>query len=286
VFGLNVAKVQSILLYDPSVVSKIPTAPPAMLGMMIYRNKTIPLIDLAAVLSVKNNINNTRRIIIITEFNKSVNGFLVDEVKQIHRLFWSDFVPIENIIGNAGVNVIGSVHMDNNEVMVVDMERILAGILPDMAIEEVTQEASNQPEKQKRENIRIVFAEDSKSVRDSVLRILKSAGYTNIQTFENGQKAHEALAAMSDRIKSRMLNSADLPDLIISDIEMPQMDGLTLCKKIKEDAALQHIPVIMFSSLINEQMIVKCKSVGAEGYITKPEMNKLVALLDKTCLQK
>jgi two-component system chemotaxis response regulator CheV len=94
-----------------------------------------------------------------------VNGFLVDEVKQIHRLFWSDFVPIENIIGNAGVNVIGSVHMDNNEVMVVDMERILAGILPDMAIEEVTQEASNQPEKQKRENIRIVFAEDSKMAR-------------------------------------------------------------------------------------------------------------------------
>lgn len=284
-FGLNVAKVQSLLLYDPSIVSKIPTAPPAMLGMMIYRNKTIPLIDLAVVLDVKNTLDIKRQIVIVTEFNNSVNSFLADEVKQIYRFFWSDFVPMESIISNAGVSIIGSVRVDDADVMVLDMERILAEIFPRLAIEEMTNETFIHTEKQKRENIRIVFAEDSKSIRDSVIRILKSAGYNNIQTYDNGQKAYDSLALTSDHVKTKKLHATDLPHVIISDIEMPQMDGLTLCKKIKEDLILKQIPIIMFSSLINDQMVVKCKGVGANGYITKPEMNKLVTILDEMCLQ-
>jgi len=73
--------------------------------------------------------------------------------------------------------------------------------------------------------------------------------------------------------------------VILSDIEMPRMDGLTLCRKIKTELGMKHIPVIMFSSLINEQMIAKCKSVGADGYVTKPEMNKLIAMIDNLCLE-
>ncbi|OEU80468.1 MAG: hypothetical protein BA865_16130 [Desulfobacterales bacterium S5133MH4] len=283
-FGVNVSKVQSILQFDPSLVTKMPNVPSAMLGMMLYRERTIPLIDLSVALDMETGLTSERQIVIVTQFNNAVSSFRVDGVNRIHRLSWDTFVPVGDFISSSNANsIVGSVHVDDSEVMVVDMENILAEIVPSMVLEEVKSELLENTNKAKRENIQIIFAEDSRMMRNNLVRILHGVGYTNIRAFDNGQKAYETLSVMCDQAESGKKDAMRLPDIIISDIEMPEMDGLTLCRKAKEDLGLKQIPVIMFSSLINEQMVMKCQNIGADGYVTKPETNKLVAMLDKMC---
>jgi len=287
-FGVNVAKVQAIVCYDSSTVTKVATSPPAMVGMMLHRGHTIPLIDLAHALDMKSGTeqeSNDQQIVIVTEFNNTVNSFLVDGVNRIHRLCWDSFVPISNIISNCSASVVGSVNIDDTEVMVVDLEHILSEIFPRMAVGGLTNKAGDAAKKGKRQDIRIFLAEDSKTIRDNITRILSEAGYNNIQAFENGQNAYDMLVKLRDQGKAEETGNDGLPTLTITDIEMPQLDGLTLCKRIKNDPALNKIPVIMFSSLINDKMILKCKEVGADNYITKPDMNKLVSMIDEMCLR-
>jgi len=284
-FGVNVSKVQSIVQYDPSSVTKIPEAPPAMLGMLLYRRSTIPLIDLAVALELEISVSSEKQIVIVTEFNNSVSSYRVDGVKRIHRLSWNDFVPMDSFFSNSETTIIGSVHIDETEAMIVDMEHILAKIVPSLSIEEVSINTSETVEILSRENVRIYFAEDSMTVRNQVIRTLSRAGYKNIHAFKNGQEAYEMFDRLKDQVKAKIPSpKLELPHVLISDIEMPKMDGLTLCRKIKKELGLSQIPIIMFSSLINDQMISKCESVGADDYISKPEMNKLISILDQTCL--
>lgn len=284
-FGLNVLKVQSILEYDPSSLTIMPKSPHALLGMMLYRGNTIPLIDLSAALDLENkNSNDEKQIVMVTEFNNVVNGFLVDGVKRIHRLNWSDFVPLNTSIGNVSNSVTGSIQIDGAEVMVVDLEYILSVISPDLAISNISEETLNISGSELRKDVRIFFAEDSGTIRNKVIRILKGSGYENVRDFENGQKAFDTLVEIRDKVDAQGTDDTLLPHVMISDIEMPQMDGLTLCRKIKGDSKLKQITVIMFSSLINKQIIGKCESVGADDYITKPEMDKLVCMLDEMCM--
>ncbi len=283
-FGVNVSKVQSIIAFDPAAVSKIPETPPAMLGMLLHRNKTIPLIDLSIALDRKTEVLSEKPIVIVTEFNHFVSGFRVDGVNRIFRTSWRDFVPTTTFFGFSNPSIIGSIHLENKEVLVVDMEHILSLIIPDLAFEEVSPATVENADKSIRANRHILFAEDSTTIRNKVIRELHKAGYTSIQAFDNGKSAYEALSMMNTQADAKGETRTGPPDAIISDIEMPQMDGLTLCKKTRKDLCLQEIPIIMFSSLINEQMVLKCKSVGASAAISKPEINKLVTMLDEMCL--
>ncbi len=285
-FGLNVLKVQSIQQYDSSTLTKIPRAHHAMLGMILYRERTIPLIDLNAALDLENSHEaKENKIVIVTEFNNVVNGFLVNDVNRIYRLNWENFIPLDRAIGSAGKSITGSIQIEDADIMVVDLEYILSVISPDLAIGDINETTANLSSQKLREKAIIFFAEDSKTIRTNVIRILDKAGYKNVRDFEDGQQTFDALVELRDRVDTNESDAASLPHLLISDIEMPQMDGLSLCKKIKSDSKLQQISVIMFSSLINNQMLSKCKSVGADDSITKPEMDKLVAMLDRLCLK-
>ena len=291
VFGVNVAKVQSIVPYDEKLVTRMPEAQEAMEGMLLYRQRTIPLIDLKRALQVRSSGDgpgtdadngpgegaSDREVIIVTEFNNTTNSFKVDGVNRIHRLSWKDFVPMGDFLSRSGAGIIGSINIEDSEILIVDMEMILSTIIPDLAFEEASDETLAAAGKKDREDIRIFFAEDSVIIRKNVIRILADTGYKAVTAFDNGQAAWKALTAPDAREQQ--------PHIIISDIEMPGMDGLTLCRRIKADVAGEEIPVVMFSSLINDQMITKCNAVGADGYVTKPEMNKLVAILDELCLQ-
>jgi len=271
--------------FDPSSVSKIPEAPAALLGMMLYRDRTLPLIDLSAALNMQTTTESERQIVIVTEFNNVVSGFRVDGVKRISRLSWDVFIPVGDFIGSSSESIIGSVNLDEKEVLVIDLEHILAEIIPGMAIEEATDKVLGMENRQLRGNMRIMFAEDSTTIRNSLVRILRDSGFSKVKAFSNGKDAYDALSAINGKAASKGPRPDDLPHVIVSDIEMPKMDGLTFCKKIKGDTGLKEIPFIIFSSLINEQMVLKCKSVGADSYITKPETNKLVSILDEICLQ-
>lgn len=285
-FGLNVLKVQSIQQYDSSTLTKIPRAHHAMLGMILYRDKTIPLIDLNAALDLENDHEvKENKIVIVTEFNNVVNGFLVNDVNRIYRLNWENFIPLDRAIGSAGKSITGSIQIEDADIMVVDLEYILSVISPNLAIGEINEKTANLSCQKLREKVRIFFAEDSKTIRSNVVRILDKAGYKDIRNFEDGQQTFDVLLELRDKVDTNESDDTLLPHLLISDIEMPQMDGLSLCKRIKSDSKLQQISVIMFSSLINKQMLTKCKSVGADDSITKPEMDKLVTMLDRLCLK-
>jgi two-component system, chemotaxis family, chemotaxis protein CheV len=280
VLGINVAKVQAIIGYDSKDVTRIPNVHEAMMGMLLYRDRTIPLVDLSCALNMENMVSSSEQIVIVTEFNNSINSFRVDGVDQIHRLSWSDFIPLGKYLGGSETSIIGSVYIGGSDILIVDMEHIISKIIPGLAFEEATDETCGHAEKTKREDVHICFVEDSSVIRSNVMRIFKETGYNKIQAFDNGQTAYETLAKM----KAKRSGVDPCPHVILSDIEMPRMDGLTLCRKIKTELGMKHVPVIMFSSLINEQMIAKCKSVGADGYVTKPEMNKLITMLDNVCL--
>ncbi len=285
-FGLNVLKVQSIQRFDPSSLTKIPKAHQAMLGMILYREKTIPLIDLSAALALEEkHKTEENQIVIVTEFNSVVNGFLVDSVNRINRLNWENFIPLDRSLGRTGKSITGSIRIEDADIMVVDLEYILSVISPNLAIGDIKEETARLSSQESREEVNVFFAEDSNTIRTNVVRILEKSGYKNIKSFEDGQQAYDALVKLRDQENANGLDDMQLPHVLVSDIEMPQMDGLSLCKKIKEDSTLEQIIVIMFSSLVSKQMALRCKSVGANESISKPEMDKLVTLLDKLCLK-
>ncbi len=273
-FGINVAKVQAIEQFDFNKVTKMPNSPPGIQGMLLYRKKNIPLVDLPEILKKEDSKKDNRDIIVITEFNNATNSFRVHGVKQIYRISWNKLTPMESDIFGNNSYVTGSVCIKDEEILVLDLEHILANLFPELAIETVTGNSLKGQETIQRDDLNLYFAEDSQIIRAGVVNALNRAGFTNIKEFDNGQSAYHYL---SNRLEQKDVQKS----VLISDIEMPMMDGLTLCRKIKNNDQLNQLHVTMFSSLINDQMIDKCKSVGADNYVTKPEVNKLIHILDE-----
>lgn len=277
-FGMNVAKVKSIQQYKPELVTTLPEAIPGVAGMFLYRNKTIPLLDLAKILEIELKKDFEREIVVVTEFNNAINCFKVQGVKRIYRLSWKDFSPFDSTF-ESNAYCTGSIHVEDSEILVLDLEHILSEIFPELIIEDVRSEALKKKDSISRKQLEIIFAEDSPTMRRGVILALKKAGFENIADFVNGE---QALAYIMERYKTETRHSLENV-VLISDIEMPRMDGLTLCRSIKQDPDLNTIHVIMFSSLINSQMVAKCEKVNADRYLTKPETNQLIQILDGRC---
>ena len=279
-FGMNVAKVQSIQQYDPEKVTPLPDSPPGITGMYLYRDRTIPLLDLSHILEIETGQANDREIIVVTEFNNSINSFRVQGVKRIYRLSWKDFVPMDAML-ESNACFTGSVQVEDTQILVLDLEHILASIFPELIIEEVSDEVIHKKKAIPRDQVEILFAEDSPLMRKSVIKSLKNAGFIHINDFINGEHALSYLRANFQNPSPEKLRNT----IMITDIEMPKLDGLTLCRHIKQHPVLKDMYVIIFSSLINKQMIAKCKKVLADNYVTKPETTELIKMLDKRCGQ-
>ncbi|MBN2280852.1 MAG: chemotaxis protein CheV [Candidatus Marinimicrobia bacterium] len=276
-FGMNVAKVQSIQQYDPKLVTKMPIKVPGIIGRLTYRKRNIPLIDLASILGRNDPPGDSKQIVVVTEFNNSLNSFKVHGVNQIYRLSWERLTPLKGIM-NKNSFVTGSVIIDDHEILVLDLEYILAMLFPELTLEEVSNDVVDQGRERDRNQLKIYFAEDSNIIRKGVISALNKVGYHDITEFGDGKIAYDFFMEIKEKSSADMSNS-----VLISDIEMPEMDGLTLCKNLKNDPDLGKIHITMFSSLINRQMIEKCKSVGADNYVTKPEVNRLIHILDTFC---
>jgi two-component system chemotaxis response regulator CheV len=147
-----------------------------------------------------------------------------------------------------------------------------------MMLEELSEETIKKKGLVSRDRLNILFAEDSPTIRKGVLRVLKEAGFLKVSDFHDGQSALDYCMAQMDE-----LSAPESCTVLITDIEMPKMDGLTLCRIIKEHKKLKNIYVVVFSSLINTQMVEKCKKVQADRYVSKPESNSLINILDAFC---
>ncbi|MBI5307639.1 MAG: chemotaxis protein CheV [Planctomycetes bacterium] len=287
-FGVNVVKIKEFVQYDRLTVTRPPGRHPSVQGIFLLRGKTVPLIDLNAHLAIKGEKQPGKRIVLITEFNSIVMGFVIDAVDRIHRVSWKDIQPLSVMLQAHPLPVTGSINIKGTEIMMLDLELIVGEIVPSAGFGAPV----NDPKitesriKESRASAKLFFAEDSTTIRSHVTKALAAAGYIHVTAFENGQSAYDAIVALQKQAEVEGRTITDFISLAILDIEMPQMDGLTLCKRIKMDLGLTNVPVIIFSSLITEQMALKCEKMGADGYTTKPSMEHLIEMIDKYCFKK
>lgn len=275
-YGINVAKVQEIIMSEK--VKPMPHANPAVEGIFKPRENLITVINLAYYLSGERPEIGGRDLFIVTNFNRMTVAFRVESIEGISRISWKDIQKPDKTISNGDESVAtGIAQCDGQLVTILDFEKIVAEIAPETTIQmSEIEKLGDRPLC----NSPIVIAEDSILLRKMIDDALERAGFTQIRNFTNGQEAWDYLDSIKD--------DSDLYDkvnLVITDIEMPEMDGHRLTKLIKSDSRLAKIPVIIFSSLIDEQMRIKGKELGADEQLAKPEIGHLVAIIDELLMK-
>ncbi|AJF05597.1 chemotaxis protein [Geoalkalibacter subterraneus] len=286
-FGINVHKLREIVPYDPDAVTRVPESIPSMIGMLLLRGQTVPLIDLREHLRKRQGEldPDTRKVVLVCEFNREVNCFLVDGVNMIHRVSWKDMRPMDEFFTPYRPRFTGSIEVEGREIMIVDLEHVISEIFPEQADMMGQAEVPDDFKRDSRQDVKLMVAEDSNIIRNQIVTILQNSGYKQVTSFVNGEECYNALLALRDEMRNTGVDLSDRLNLLVSDIEMPSMDGLTLCRKVKTELGMKNLPVIMFSSLINEQLAYKCKEVGADSHISKPQINELVKLVDGFCIK-
>lgn len=285
-FGVNVAKIREFIPYDTLTVTKMPGRHPSVLGVFMLRGRSIPLIDLDLHLGLTRECKfSARQVAVVVEFNNMTTAFVADYINRIHRVSWKEFQALDLYLSAQSSMVVGSINIEGQEVLVLDLEHIIGEIFPASIINYDETKFEHKHSPQERGDVKIIFAEDSAIIRTQVGKILDSVGYTQITAFDNGMSALEGITGLVDQARQEDKDISNYLNLVLTDIEMPRMDGLTLCRNIKQDLRLD-LPVIMFSSLINEQMERKCRSVGADAFANKPETERLIDLIDEATLDK
>lgn len=274
-FGINVAKVREIMKIEP--VTAMQKSNAYVEGVFKPRDKVLTVIDLAAYLSLGTSEKPERDIFIITGFNNSEYAFHVHTVVGIDRIYGTQLKKPDPVIfgGKEGVAT-GIVEMEDKLITILDFEAIIAEICPESSIQYEMKDSEFKVSA--RNNSHVLIAEDSRLLSKMIVDSLHKSGYENTIKFDNGQEAWDYLCEVRDDPQE---NIDDHVNCIITDIEMPLMDGHRLTKLVKSDDKLKHIPLIIFSSLISEEMMVKGKEIGADVQITKPEINKLVDVIDE-----
>ena len=270
-YGINVAKVREVITRTP--VTEMPQAHPHIDGLFTLRGNAIPLVNLPRCLNVPTK--EEPKNIIVTEINNYNIGFLVDNVSRIHRISWKNMEPAPEVGDQS--RVVGIVKMQDKIILLLDFETIIAEINPEINAKLTTVENASADIRAKRVNTHVVCAEDSPLLRELLVSTLHDSGYRFVRDFNNGQDAWQYL---SEQLK-KDTPIEDQVRVIISDIEMPQMDGHRLLKLVRSDPRFENIPFVLFSSLISEEMRLKGEALGANGQISKPEINQLIGLLDE-----
>lgn len=272
-YGINVAKVREIIMAQK--VKYMPGSHPSIEGVVKPRDEMFTVIDLGKYLKLPDYPRNDSNYFIISSFNNMSFAFRVESVIGINRISWKNIRKPDRIIysGEDGAAT-GIAEYDDKLITILDFERIIAEISPESSIQ------MSAIEKLGSRHVNphpILIAEDSMLLSKLIIECLHKAGYTNIIKTDNGEEAWKYLS----EAKSAEENIKNYVTCVISDIEMPLIDGHKLTKLIKEDPTLKSIPVILFSSLIDEQMRIKGEKVGADAQITKPEIDKLVTIIDE-----
>ena len=269
-YGINVAKVLEIMISEP--VKPMPHAHPAVEGIFKPRDKVLTVVDLPKYLGVEQE-KSPKDIFIVTNFNKMFIAFRVHTVDRISRISWTDIhKPDKTVSGGAEGVATGIAQCDGDLVTILDFERIVAEIAPETSIQISEVEELGPRDRNEKP---IWVAEDSILLSKMIADSLRKANYINLRMFPNGRELWDALTALPEDEEIER-NVA----LIITDIEMPQMDGHRLTKLVKDTPRFKSIPLIIFSSLISEEMRIKGRQLGADEQLTKPEIGHLVDVMD------
>lgn len=261
-FGVNVAKVREIIR-RPELTAAV-SASPSVAGMMCLRDNIIPVIDLAKTLG-KNPDKVADRIVVL-EFNRVTVGVLVNSVSRIYRLSWERVERPNRICESAYITSL--VKMEDRIILILDFERIIADLSECSALQAVSGEVLEECQVTGK---RILVADDSSFIRNSICSALKKAGYI----VDEAVDGEEAWQMIENKLSAGVFDI----DVLITDIEMPKMDGLHLTSRIRKDGRLANLPIYIFSSLASEDNKRKWQSIGANGILTKPDLPRLVQII-------
>lgn len=268
-YGINVAKIREIITYQP--VTPVPNSHPSIEGIFMPRDTMITAIDLKNCLG--RGEAKADGLFIITNFNKLDIAFHVEAVMGIHRVSWRDIIKPDVTISAAEEGVAtGIIKKGDKLIIILDFEKLVSDINPETGLK--MSELSELGERTRSE-VPILIAEDSPLLNKLIVDSLKKAGYDNLIHTENGQEAYDVICQCK---KDGTLH--EHVRCIITDIEMPEMDGHRLTKLVKDDDETAHIPIVIFSSLVNEEMRKKGEALGANAQLSKPEIGNLVRIID------
>lgn len=270
-YGINVAKIREIL--PETDITPIPNSHPCIKGIFMPRDTIVTVVDLAGYLGFGGMDTAKNKQLIVTNFNSLNIAFEVDNVAGIHRVSWTDMIKPDKTV-NVGENgvAIGVIKKENALMIVLDYESIIGHISPETSLKMSEVESLGERE---RNNMPIIFAEDSPMLSKLVKDALEMAGYTSVTACSDGEEAWEKLKELK---KNNGIQYG--VKCIITDIEMPQMDGHRLIRLIRNDDVFDDIPIVIFSSLINDDMKRKGERLGADAQISKPEIGQLVGIID------
>ncbi|MCM1268277.1 MAG: chemotaxis protein [Bacteroidales bacterium] len=273
-YGINVAKIKEIINYMP--VTPVPNAHPSIEGIFMPRDTMITAIDLKNCL--QRGVSEPGGLFIVTNFNKLDIAFHVDSVVGIHRVSWREIIKPGSTVSTSedGVST-GIIKFDDRLIIILDFEKIVTDINPETGLKLADIEELGE---RHRIDVPILIAEDSPLLNKLIVDSLHKAGYVNLIHTENGQQAYDVIQECKKEgtLKEHV-------QCIITDIEMPIMDGHRLTKLVKSNEETKDIPIIIFSSLVNEDMARKGEALGANAQLSKPEIGNLVRVVDELVLK-
>lgn len=272
-YGINVLKVREVI--NATTITPILSSHQNVEGMIQIREEVLPVINLAQVLGFSNSVDPLTDKFLICEFNKIKIAFRVHQVTRIHRMLWKQIEKPTELSIEEKEYATGVIHLENSKPILLDFEKVIIEISPNSG---VNQEGLEDIRERDRTEKKVVIAEDSAMLRGILEQTLRKLGYENLTLFEDGQEAWDYLELVAQEASEDIHEHVDL---IITDLEMPQMDGHHLIKKIKENHRLNILPVIIYSSLVSEDLEHKGKEVGADAQVNKKDMVRLVEEMDE-----
>jgi two-component system chemotaxis response regulator CheV len=265
-FGINVFKVREVLVMPP--ITELANAHEHMLGVANIRGQIIPVINLPAVVGCKPQ--KGLGILMVTEFGRTVQGFAVEDVREIVRLEWDQILPAEG--SHAGALITGLARLDGSKAdtrlaQVLDVEQILRNVMPESEKQEINREAVG-PALRLPDGAMILVADDS-AVARSVIELGLQAMGAKYEITKTGKEAWDRLQAIHAEAAAQGRSVRDKVAVVLTDLEMPEMDGFTLTRLIKQDARFKGLPVVIHSSLTGTTNENHVKNVGADAYVAK-----------------
>jgi len=277
VFGINVFKVREVL--NSPAITHAPDMPPAVAGLVSLRGVMVPVVNVAKFCGMQ--CKKEPGVLIVTEYNKQTQALLVDSVEHILRMEWNEIkVPPPMLAHRFGGLLTAVTEIEDSRiVMILDVERVLS---------ETDQFGNDIDELQGIEKLdgemTILYADDSSMARKQIEKTLTHLGVNFIAT-RNGSEAWKVLEDLKHRANTSEKPITDFVTAVLTDVEMPEMDGYVLTKKIKNDTMLQKLPVLMHSSLSADANVSIGKAVGADIYVPKFSSKELSDSL-KAVLEK
>ncbi|MGG7177248.1 chemotaxis protein [Clostridium paraputrificum] len=271
-YAINVVKVKEVIEMPKDGITSLPNPKAEIAGLMLCRGEVLTLIDLKYIVT-RQKINNLGSKVIVCEFNKLKVAFSIDDIVAVHRIKWSDIRKPDELFDET--LAVGTILLGEKLMIMLDFEKIVTDINPSSGISE---ERLVTVEYKDRSGVKLVLADDSALIRRLLKETLTKAGFRDLRIFDDGKQALDYFNSLVDKKGQDFIEDAQI---LITDIEMPQMDGLTLTRNIKENDVLKRLPVIIFSSLITEELKHKGESVKADAQLSKPEVEQLVAVIDR-----